>query len=158
MTRIVAIGIDPGKKGGFCVMPVDGGSLFAGVLPWAEDDLDGRAVLDVIQTHGVTHAAIEKAQAMPGQGVTSMFSYGYGAGKLAGVLEAASVSYRLVRPTEWKKVVLAGTARDKGAAIDHVRHAYPHVDLTPGRLRTPHDGMADAVCIAEWLVGRLVGA
>ena len=141
----VYMGIDPGQKGGWCVLGFD-----AGPLPWSGKDLDGRALASIIRCNGVTSAVIEKAQAMPKQGVTSMFSYGYGAGKIAGILEALGVPYRLVTPQAWKKLILAGTAKDKTAAISYVRRWYPAIDLMPGKKRTPHDGIADAVCLAEW--------
>ena len=62
----------------------------------------------------------------------------------------------------WKKTVLAGTAKDKDAAIEYCRRAFPQVSLLPGpRCRKPHDGMADALCLLEYgrrvLVGQILG-
>ena len=53
-------------------------------------------------------------------------------------------------PKDWKRVVLAGTARDKEAAIEYVAKRFPTVDMFPGRRRKAADGIADAVCIADW--------
>jgi crossover junction endodeoxyribonuclease RuvC len=55
-----------------------------------------------------------------------------------------------VRPQAWKKKVLAGTSKDKEAAIAFVRARFPGAPLTLPRCRTPHDGMADAVCIGYY--------
>ncbi len=93
---------------------------------------------------------IEKVHAMPKQGVSSTFKFGMGYGLVIGVCEALGIPYRLVTPQAWKKVVLAGTAKDKDAAVSFVRRAYPGVDLIPGKKRVPHDGIADAMCIAEF--------
>lgn len=77
---------------------------------------------------------------------------------MIGIVEAAGIPYRLVTPQAWKKRVLAGTTKDKDAAISFVRRAYPTIDLTPGKKRTPHDGIADAVCLAEWGRQELAGS
>ena len=54
-------------------------------------------------------------------------------------------------PQALKKEVLAGTAKDKQAAIDHCLSAYPGVRLmATDKSRTYHSGMADAICIAEY--------
>ena len=71
-------------------------------------------------------------------------------GDLLGILEALGIPYRLVTPQAWKKTVLAGTTKDKSAAVQFCRRAFPGVSLTPGRKRVPHDGMADALCLAEY--------
>jgi Holliday junction resolvasome RuvABC endonuclease subunit len=56
-----------------------------------------------------------------------------------------------VRPQDWKKVVLVGTARDKQAAITYVRQAYPAFVLPKHPVeKGPHDGVADAICLAEY--------
>lgn len=141
------LGLDPGQSGGYAILGPD---PEAAPLPWQGGDLDGAALAAIIRRHDIHLAVVEKVGAMPKQGVASTFGFGYGAGKLAGVLEALGIPYQLVTPQRWKGVVLAGTPRDKDAAIAHVRRKYPWVDLLPGAKRVPHDGIADAVCIAEW--------
>lgn len=143
------IGIDPGKAGAIAYLTPEG-SAGAVEMPVSGKELDAHAISRLIFEQNPSLVVIEKAQAMPGQGVTSMFNYGKGFGMILGVCEALNVPYRLVTPQKWKKVVLDGTAKDKDAAINFVRRAYPGVNLTPGRKRKPHDGMADAVCIAEY--------
>jgi len=99
---------------------------------------------------GDIYFCIEKAQAMPKQGVVSMFNYGMGFGELKGLLTGLGVPYKEIQPQRWKKDILQGTKKDKGAAIKYCQMAYPTIDLTPGRKTKPHDGIADAVCIAEY--------
>ena len=54
-------------------------------------------------------------------------------------------------------LTLAGTRQDKAAAIAYCARRYPAASLlaTP-RSRTPHTGLADALCLAEW--GRRISA
>lgn len=87
---------------------------------------------------------------MPNQGVTSMFNFGKAYGELIGTIKCSGYAYLLVRPQDWKKEVLAGTDKDKAAAIDFCTHFYPEINLIPGRKKTPQDGIADAVCLAEY--------
>lgn len=103
-------------------------------------------------THGDTAIAVmEKVGAMPKQGVVSTFRFGQGYGTILGVLGALGIRCELVTPQRWKAAILAGTARDKAAAIAWCRRAYPGVPLRrTERCTTDHDGMADALCLAEY--------
>ena len=98
----------------------------------------------------------EQVGAMPGQGVVSMFNFGdsFGQLKALGRLfnhDGIRPSVMLVRPQSWKKTILAGTAKDKDAAVNYVKNKHPTVSLLPTeRSKVPHEGMAEAVCIAEW--------
>ncbi|MCX8040362.1 MAG: hypothetical protein N3B15_07315, partial [Planctomycetota bacterium] len=56
---------------------------------------------------------------------------------------------RLIPPQTWQRVVLGAPSSDKQRAIEWVRTHYPALNLTPGRRRKPHTGIADACCIAE---------
>jgi crossover junction endodeoxyribonuclease RuvC len=38
----------------------------------------------------------------------------------------------------------------KAASLAYVREHFPDLNLIPPRARNPHDGLADAVCIAVW--------
>ena len=143
------VGIDPGQTGGIAGIQPTGGCV-ARPMPVTGKDIDGHAIAAELRALAPEVVILEKVHAMPKQGVSSTFKFGMGFGLVIGVCEALGIPYRLVTPQSWKKVVLAGTAKDKDAAISFVRRAYPAVDLTPGRKRVPHDGMADAVCLAEY--------
>lgn len=155
------LGVDPGQKGALAFFGERGNceEFWCLEMFLAGKEIDGGAIARMLRQNtgsfyddkpGITLAAVEWAQAMPKQGVTSCFNYGAGFGKVLGVLEALEIPYRLVRPRAWKEVILAGTAKDKEAAIAYVRRAYPWANLTPGKKRKPHDGMADALCLAEY--------
>ena len=143
------LGIDPGLKGGIAI--IDSTAIvLAKPMPLVGKEIDTRAIGETIKQFNVTLAVIEKVHSMPGQGVASMFRFGMGYGMVKGALSVLSIPTQLVTPQAWKKVVLAGTKKNKNAAIEFVAMRYPSVNLTPGRIRKPHDGIADAVCLAAY--------
>jgi hypothetical protein len=62
-------------------------------------------------TGSQAHVVIEEAQAMPGQGVRSMFTCGLGLGVWLGVLAALGCPYTRVRPQIWKRAFGLGKDR-----------------------------------------------
>lgn len=160
------VGIDVGIGGGLAVlsdrlkaateMPIFKGVESAskidavGVRKWIEDNY--RAYVAAGGPPCIPTVVIEIQRAMPKQGVTSMFHLGESFGLLQGVPLMMNWTTRLVQPKSWKNVVLEGTAKDKTAAIEYVRAKYPDLNLNVGvRKIIYHDGMADAVCIADYV-------
>lgn len=68
-----------------------------------------------------------------------------GASKAQAVFNASNM--RIGATTTTKQVLSHDT---KAAAIAYAREHFPGVELVPPRSRNPHDGLADAVCIAAW--------
>jgi len=153
MPTIVAF--DPGLEGGMAWLEWQ--QMNAMPMPILGGDIDVITIADKLvwleRTFGKVDLIIfEKAQPMPKQGVTSVFNYGRGYGKLLGLAEAMRIRYEEVRPTEWKKVTLAGTKKDKDAAIKLAVTRHPHLrqaDWMGKRKKFP-DGVADAVCLVEY--------
>ena len=52
-----------------------------------------------------TSVIVEQVNAMPGQGVTSMFNFGQTFGAIKGVCAALNLSIFFVRPSKWKVFV-----------------------------------------------------
>jgi crossover junction endodeoxyribonuclease RuvC len=146
------MGIDPGLRGAYACL---GPENIAEPMPIESGEIDIRRLYSSILRYTPDLVMVEWAQAMPKQGVASTFKYGMGFGKILGMLETRDLPHQLVRPRAWKASVLAGTKKDKDAAINYVRRKYPSIDLTPGARRKPHDGIADAVCIAEYALREL---
>lgn len=162
---MIYVGIDPGASGAIAIIDQDHHdavlvkahlTLGAAVaMP-----LDAEGGVDVLALHKIfdgrmhpptTIVVLEKAQAMPKNGSVSMFNYGKGVGRIEAFLRLGGWRFEEVRPTTWKKVVLKDTAKDKAATIDYVTRAFPGVSLLPTpRSKKPHDGMADALCLAEY--------
>lgn len=147
------LGIDPGQSGGLAL--IDGDRVECCSMPLAGKAVDWRALTDWIEhldyPWGKSVAYVEKVSAMPKQGVSSTFKFGLNVGGIHGVLGALGIPMVLVTPQAWKKRVLAGTTKDKAAAIDYCRRRWPHISLLASeRCRKPHDGMADALCLARF--------
>ena len=141
-------GIDPGKNGAIAFY--EDFMVEWRPMPISGKEIDVSALARMIEVHHPDVAFVEKVHAMPGNGAVSMFSFGKGYGILLGVLGALNIRTELVTPQAWKKLVLAGSAKDKDAAISYCRRAFPDVSLIAPRCRTPHDGAADAICISEF--------
>jgi crossover junction endodeoxyribonuclease RuvC len=158
--RYVGIGIDPGKTGGVACVN-EKWEVQATPMPMAGDDIRVTALLSFIQFFNRPNTAvavcIEKVHAMPGQGVSSMFNFGKGFGMVLGALQAYCIPVSLVAPPAWKKAVLAGLPHDKEGAVAYVTRRYPGFNLVLPKCRKPHDGMADAVCIAEYALRQAWG-
>ena len=143
------VGIDPGKTGGIAVHRSEGGWV-AYPMPLSGKELDLVGLAQLLGGLAPDVVVMEKVHAMPGQGVTSMFTFGQGYGAIMGIVAALRLRLELVTPQAWKKLILAGSLKDKDAATAYVRRAFPSIDFVLPRCRTPHLGMVDAVCIAEY--------
>jgi crossover junction endodeoxyribonuclease RuvC len=142
------IAFDPGLKGAIAIH--QNGQTTAQPMPLAGKVLDLATLADIIRTSSPALAVIEKVGAMPGQGVSSTFTFGCGYGQIQGILAGLGIPMELVTPQAWKKVILAGTGKDKDAAIAYCRRAFPDVPLVLPRCRIPHDGIADALCLMQF--------
>nr|DAI40751.1 MAG TPA: HOLLIDAY JUNCTION RESOLVASE [Caudoviricetes sp.] len=140
------IGIDPGKDGALAVI-IDSGK--ASIVPFDQDAY--RLVLRQFCMQArmaQARAVLEHVGAMPGQGVTSMFSFGENFGYIKGLLEAFEIPYELVRPQRWKKEYgISG----KNQSVEVCKRLFPGVSLRrTERCKKDHDGMAEALLMAEF--------
>lgn len=142
-------GIDPGKNGGIAV--IQDQLIFTYATPTLkvknkqQYDIDGMKQL----LSDVDFITIEKQQAMPGQGVTSMFSIGYGYGLWLGLAKSLDVPILEVRPQQWKKKY--SLDKDKNACILKAKMLYPEVNLKRSeRCKKDHDGIAEALLLADY--------
>lgn len=111
---------------------------------------------------GPVRVWLEKQHPMKKQGLTSTFSTGTGFGVLRGVLaglQAAGlpVVWTIVPARTWQRVMLAGLPKNKsgkassGLAAQVCADIWPDVSLLATRKsRKPHEGLADALVIAEY--------
>lgn len=146
----VSIGIDPGKDGCLAIL----GYRDAPVLvPFDEaeyaDWLRRLALVTRNDVGGRVSCVVEHVGAMPGQGVTSCFSFGRNFGFILGLLTAFCIPYELVRPQKWKREF--SCTSDKNTSIEVAQRLFPGVDLrrTP-RCSKPHDGVCEALLMAEY--------
>lgn len=138
------IGLDPGKSGGYAI--ICGNDLEA------HGDFDKAEIISLF--HAVAHmpegavCCLEKVHAMPKQGSVSMFTFGEGYGWLKGVLDAYHIPFQEIPPQTWKKEF--GLNSDKVKSIEVCRQLFPKAELIPPNCRRPHDGIAEAILMAEY--------
>ena len=142
---MIYIGIDPGKKGGVATISEDGVKVYQ----W-----DDQRFIEDMRQHAnwldKCVACVEKVGAMPGHGVTSMFSFGQSYGFILGVLAAFGIPYQLVSPATWKREFGLLKSQKQGS-VDVCKRLFPGVNLLPTeRCRKESDGMAEATLIAEY--------
>lgn len=148
--RKAVIGIDPGKKGGVAVLNSSGVLLEIYSMPKTEAGVCA-LIRDVSERYKYNIFCLEKAQAMPTQGVTSVFTYGTEYGVLRGAILALGNTLEEVRPVKWKTAIIGKkTGSDKTLSIAKAENLFPNIELIPKGCRVPQDGRAEAALIAEW--------
>lgn len=105
-------------------------------------------VSGLVRDYEVKMVYIERAQAMPGQGGTSMFSIGYGFGLWIMALTALEIPHTRIEPARWKKELGFPTGADKGASIVRALQLFPKA--AEFLRRKKDDGRADALLLAEF--------
>lgn len=156
---MIVIGIDPGLSGAVAavdsetriLLRVADTPVFNVQKGW-EYDISGMAdLLRSIILGNPARVVIERAQPMPGQGVTSTFSTGMGYGIWIGLLGALEIPYSSVRPCEWTRRLLKGVPGEgKARSILLASQTFPGIELVPPGCRKPRDGRADAACLAYY--------
>lgn len=136
---MLIIGIDPGKSGGVAWVDHDGVIPFARKMPDTVHDL-----VDLLRVRDLSDAKcyLEKVHAMPGQGVTSMFTFGQGLGQIEGVLAALGIPFEWVTPQKWQAALSCKTAGDKNVSKRKAQELFPSVKWT--------HATADAALICEY--------
>lgn len=150
MTKYV-IGIDPGTTGTICVLSDNGDYIDHLHMPTMKVGKRNRVNAAAVtawlkQYQNDSTCYLEKVQAMPGQGVTSMFSFGHSAGIIEGIVVALGIPVTLVTPQSWKKKA-ALIGKDKDAARTRAIQLYPGIrDLD---LKGKGQALADALLITR---------
>ncbi|HBH48588.1 MAG TPA: hypothetical protein DDX98_08100 [Bacteroidales bacterium] len=144
---MIYCGIDPGKKGAISLI-TDVGAFGVWDMP-----LHDNGEIDVIELAKILKKRpnivyIEKAQAMPKQGVSSTFNYGKGYGKVLGLLELLGLPFEEIRPTVWKKA-MGLSKMPKAESVKLAGQLFHGADLKTKRGRLL-DGRAEALLLAEY--------
>lgn len=138
---MIYMGIDPGQNGGIAVITETGG--IAKLYPFSEEFL-----ISISQSFS-GKCVLEKVNAMPHQGVVSMFNFGMNYGFIQGVLKSCGIPFELVPPVKWKKEF--SVTKDKNTSIEVAKRLFPGVNLkATSRCTKDHDGMAEALLMAEY--------
>lgn len=145
---MIYIGIDPGKKGALAML--DGDAVHISIF---NKTRYATLMKNVAASNENAICCLEHVGARPGQGVTSMFSFGENFGFIQGLLTAYAIPYELVRPQKWKKEF---SVTDKNSAIACCSRLFPDASLMATPLsKKPSDGIAEALLMAEYAKRRL---
>ena len=159
------IGIDPGLEG--AVVHLDENRAIAGAFKTpvyraasgkGKSLYDERAMAEHLgqmlrqarERGAEPWVCIEDVHAAPGQGVVSMFRFGYGYGLWCGIVAASGAALYRVKPQAWQRVAFAGRnhADKKQASVALARELWPSL---PIRSKSADSGLSDAALIA-WSV------
>lgn len=150
------IGIDPGASGAVAILDRDGTLVHVFDMPSVEIVVGNKAKrrvspemlaaeLRLYNVHA-TLAYVEQVNAMPGQGVTSMFAFGQAYGLVLGVLAGLGIPAQTVTPGKWKK----GLNLNQGKDASRARAATIWPTMAGEFRRVKDDGRAEAALIAYW--------
>ena len=106
------IGIDPGLNGAIAVLDNNKVLKIYDMPVMAEGKKNKRQlnsaqlvniIKENIENREEINVVVEQVNAMPGQGVTSMFNFGQTFGAIKGVCAALNLPIFFIRPSKWKK-------------------------------------------------------
>ena len=147
------LGIDVGLNGAIAI--VDGDRLIeVHDMPTFTVERNGKnkrmvnaaELARLIRQSAAGSAYLERLSAMPGQGVTSMFSMGQSLGVVLGILAALDIATTTIPPRTWQKALDVPQGKDGSR--------YRAAQLFPAHAakfaRVKDDGRSDAALIAAY--------
>ena len=153
---MIIIGIDPGINGAISILEnkkiievYDTPTMIDGKKN--KRQVNGSQVTNIIKEElnkdKEIVVVVEHVNAMPGQGVTSMFNFGQSFGVIKGICSALSLPIYFVRPTKWKKhfnLIKTNKEASRTKAIE----IYPEISSKLARKKDSNK--ADAILIARY--------
>jgi crossover junction endodeoxyribonuclease RuvC len=152
---MIFCGIDPGLSGAIAIFDRDRGTLAIEDMPVFEikrNNKKKREVMpvmlaNILRDTGIDKAFVERVGAMPGQGVSSMFSFGRSLGVIEGVLATLRIPVTMEPPRTWQKALNVRDGKD-GARARAVE-IFPKYARFFARAKD--DGRADAALMAFYI-------
>jgi hypothetical protein len=140
------VGIDPGATGALAVIYKEG---YEEVY-----DYDGtpNGLYEIVGDAGGARncmVLLEKQQAFPGQGVTSMFKLGENYGRWQGMLSALGIRYEFITPVQWRNQIFDSMPKQKdkkAMSLDMARRIFPK--MASQLARKKDHGRAEALLLA----------
>ncbi len=150
------VGIDPGLSGGIAILE-DSKVLKLFDMPVMAEGKKNKRQLNSAQLVSIikenifkseeTAVVVEQVNAMPGQGVTSMFNFGQTFGAIKGVCAALNLPIFFVRPSKWKKhFELINSSKDSSRT--KVIEMYPSLSNQLSKKKDVNK--SDAILIARY--------
>ena len=153
---MIVVGIDPGLSGAIAILENNKVLNIFDMPVMAEGkknkrQLNSAQLVSIIKDNTKPDAEIavvvEQVNAMPGQGVTSMFNFGQTFGAIKGVCAALELPIFFVRPSKWKKhFELINSSKDSSRT--KVIEMYP--SLSSQLAKKKDVNKSDAILIARF--------
>jgi crossover junction endodeoxyribonuclease RuvC len=148
------LGIDPGAGGALTILDTDNSTLKVFDMPVVEikrgkttkRHVSAQLVAELLRNETINEAYVEAVHSMPGQGVSSSFSFGRALGVLEGVLAGLQIRTTLVPPATWLKEMRVHAGKD-GSRARAVEFWPKHADLFA---RKKDDGRAESALLAAY--------
>jgi crossover junction endodeoxyribonuclease RuvC len=146
------LGVDPGQGGAVALLD-ERDILLVEDMPVHQIrtgkkvklELDLPTLRSILSKVVIDHVVMEKVASRPGQGVASMFKFGYGSGSVYGLIVGLQLPCSFILPQAWQKACGCGPSSD--AARQRAAQLYPSI---ADRLSRKRDGgRADAILIAR---------
>jgi crossover junction endodeoxyribonuclease RuvC len=150
MSAPLCLGVDPGISGAFALVDLAGNLHEVDDLPTrgvgARQMLNTAALAGFLRPFKIDLAVVELVGAMPKQGVSSVWKFGYACGQLEGALSGLGIPVMYVTPQAWKRSF--NLPADKEAARSRAIETFParHVEF----MRKRDAGRAEAALIAMY--------
>ena len=113
--------------------------------------LNSSLLVNFLNEHNVHNeevaVVVEQVNAMPGQGVTSMFNFGQTLGAIIGICAALDLLFIFVRPSKWKKhfeLIKSSKDSSRTKAIE----MYPKLSIQLAKKKDVNK--SDAILIARF--------
>ena len=150
------LGIDPGLSGAIAILEKKNVLNLFDMPVMAEGkknkkQLNSAQLVNIIRENSIGDeeiaVVVEQVNAMPGQGVTSMFNFGQTFGAIKGVCAALNLPIFFVRPSKWKKYFeLINSSKDSSRT--KVIEMYP--SLSSQLAKKKDVNKSDAILIARY--------
>jgi hypothetical protein len=169
------IGIDVGKNGAMVMIDEKGEVTEIYTMPlFGKDYYDWIEIANILSDEKDEHVFIENVHAIYGASAGSTFTFGGGFHGIIAVVSTLQKPYTLVQPKEWQKVAYQGIHEirkppiritkgknigkmkkgpkdTKAMSLVAAKRLFPNVDLRASeRCKKPHEGIVDALLIAEY--------
>lgn len=162
------LGIDIGKKGAIAIIDDMSSAIITVPMPMIKTELDYSGLYRVLKDYveyGIDHIVFEKLGVIFGTSKATAFSMGHQAGAIEMACISMGIPFTKVPPKVWQKEMFTGVTditrpsasgktvqRDtKAMALVAVKQLFPKLKLTFGdKAEKPHDGLIDAVLMAEY--------
>jgi hypothetical protein len=157
------LGIDPGLNGGLALITEDG--IVTETIPTIGAEKGKTILIPALKNwlleQKIDHAYLESVHAIFGASAGSTFKFGVVLGIIQGILSACGISFEMVDPKVWTREMhrgVVGKLKSKQKSEIAVSRLFPNVDLKESpRCTRIHDGMMDALLIAEYGRRRMTG-